>query len=178
MGAVGHLWFCLLSHLLRNYWVDSNETCLLGLPQCLVVVCRQTHIWLPNVPFVTLLSHLLWSKLPDLVVSVCSCASNKRILVKWWIWHLGSLASLSVTIGHHAVGGEVANPQIYVSGESRAKNKLLFSAIFLKERCVVVILTSCTCLLSIDWAASRENVSSGIFDEVRFKPACSATEAR
>ena len=27
------------------------------------------------------------------------------------------------------------------------------------------------------WATSRENVSSGIFDKVRFKPACSATEA-
>ena len=26
------------------------------------------------------------------------------------------------------------------------------------------------------WATSRENVSSGIFDQVRFKPACSATE--
>ena len=35
--AAGHLWFFLLSHLLRNYWVDSNETCLLGSPQCLVV---------------------------------------------------------------------------------------------------------------------------------------------
>ena len=28
------------------------------------------------------------------------------------------------------------------------------------------------------WATSRENVSSGIFDQVTFKPACSATEAR
>ena len=27
------------------------------------------------------------------------------------------------------------------------------------------------------WATSRENVSSEIFDQVRFKPACSATEA-
>ena len=27
------------------------------------------------------------------------------------------------------------------------------------------------------WATSRENVSSGIFDQVRFKPACSATQA-
>ena len=27
------------------------------------------------------------------------------------------------------------------------------------------------------WAAPRENVSSEIFDQVRFKPACSATEA-
>ena len=29
----------------------------------------------------------------------------------------------------------------------------------------------------IIWASSRENVSSGIFDQVRFKPAFSATEA-
>ena len=29
----------------------------------------------------------------------------------------------------------------------------------------------------IKWATSRENVSSEIFDKVRFKPACSATEA-
>ena len=29
---------------------------------------------------------------------------------------------------------------------------------------------------SIIWATSRENVSTGIFDQVRFKPACSATE--
>ena len=35
MAAVGHLWFFLLSHLLRNYLTDSNETCLLCLPQCL-----------------------------------------------------------------------------------------------------------------------------------------------
>ena len=28
------------------------------------------------------------------------------------------------------------------------------------------------------WATSRENVSSGILDQVRFKPACSAAEAR
>ena len=27
------------------------------------------------------------------------------------------------------------------------------------------------------WATSHENVSSEIFDQVRFKPACSATEA-
>ena len=36
MAAVGHLWFFLLYHLLRNYWVDSNETCLIA-PQYLVV---------------------------------------------------------------------------------------------------------------------------------------------
>ena len=29
----------------------------------------------------------------------------------------------------------------------------------------------------IIWATSHENVSSGIFDQVRFKPACSAAEA-
>ena len=28
----------------------------------------------------------------------------------------------------------------------------------------------------INWATSRKNVSSGIFDQVRFKPACSTTE--
>ena len=27
------------------------------------------------------------------------------------------------------------------------------------------------------WATTRENVSSEIFEQVRFKPACSATEA-
>ena len=27
------------------------------------------------------------------------------------------------------------------------------------------------------WATSRENVSSGIFEQARFKPACLATEA-
>ena len=37
MAAVDHLWLFLLSHLLRNYWMDSNETCLLGSSQCLVV---------------------------------------------------------------------------------------------------------------------------------------------
>ena len=37
MAVVGHLWFFLLSHLLRNYLTDSNETCLLCSPQCLVV---------------------------------------------------------------------------------------------------------------------------------------------
>ena len=37
MAAVGHLWFFLLSHLLRNYLTDSNETCLLCSPQCLVL---------------------------------------------------------------------------------------------------------------------------------------------
>ena len=29
---------------------------------------------------------------------------------------------------------------------------------------------------NFNWAKSRENVSSEIFDQVRFKPACSATE--
>ena len=37
MAVVGHLWFFLLSHLLRNYLTDSNETCLLCSPRCLVV---------------------------------------------------------------------------------------------------------------------------------------------
>ena len=37
MPGVDHLWFFLLSHLLRNYLTDSNETCLLCSPQCLVV---------------------------------------------------------------------------------------------------------------------------------------------
>ena len=37
MATVGHLWCFLLSHLLRNYLTDSNETCLLCLPQCLNV---------------------------------------------------------------------------------------------------------------------------------------------
>ena len=27
-----------------------------------------------------------------------------------------------------------------------------------------------------NWATSRKNVSSGIFEQVRFKPACTATE--
>ena len=31
-------------------------------------------------------------------------------------------------------------------------------------------------LSNTKWATSRERVSSGIFDQVRFKPACSATE--
>ena len=37
MAAVGQLWFFLLSHLLRNYLTYSNETCLLCLPQGLIV---------------------------------------------------------------------------------------------------------------------------------------------
>ena len=32
-------------------------------------------------------------------------------------------------------------------------------------------------ILTFKWATSRENVSSEIFDQVRFKPAYSATEA-
>ena len=36
-NSVGHLLFFLLSHLLRNYLTDSNETCLLCSPQCLAV---------------------------------------------------------------------------------------------------------------------------------------------
>ena len=43
------------SHLFRNYWVDSNETCLLGSSQCLVVQAPNqilvgrhiSHFWLP-----------------------------------------------------------------------------------------------------------------------------------
>ena len=42
MVAVGHLWFFLLSHLHRNYLTDSNETCLLCSPQCLVVHVQKT----------------------------------------------------------------------------------------------------------------------------------------
>ena len=33
-----------------------------------------------------------------------------------------------------------------------------------------------SCLMKTVWAISHENMSSGIFDQVRFKPACSATE--
>ena len=36
MTAVGHLWFFLLSHILKNYLTDLNETCLLSSTQCLV----------------------------------------------------------------------------------------------------------------------------------------------
>ena len=115
MAAVGHLWFFLLLHRLRNYWVDSNETCLLGSPRCLVVqapnqilVGRQiSHFWLLsqtkwNVPFITLWLHLLWNHWTELIES----------------YQLWFPASLPVTIGHHAVGGEGAtppsNPQIYI----------------------------------------------------------------
>ena len=47
----GHLWLFLLSHPLRNYLTDSNETCLLCSPQCLVVKYKKKtipvhrHIW-------------------------------------------------------------------------------------------------------------------------------------
>ena len=34
MATVGHLCFFLLSHLLRNYLTDSNETCLLCSSSC------------------------------------------------------------------------------------------------------------------------------------------------
>ena len=37
--------------------------------------------------------------------------------------------------------------------------------------------SSLTSVVKIKWATSRENVSSGIFDQVTFKPACSAREA-
>ena len=37
-------------------------------------------------------------------------------------------------------------------------------------------LLVCIAVWLINWATSRENVSSGIFNQVRFKPACSATE--
>ena len=35
---------------------------------------------------------------------------------------------------------------------------------------------SYNCMIHINWTSSHENVSSGIFDQVRFKPACSTTE--
>ena len=44
MAAVGHLWCFLLSHLLSNYLTDSNETCLLCLPQCLNVQVQKKKI--------------------------------------------------------------------------------------------------------------------------------------
>ena len=44
MAAVGHLWFFLSSHLLRNYLTDSNETCLLCSPQCIVVRVQKKKI--------------------------------------------------------------------------------------------------------------------------------------
>ena len=55
MATVGHLWFFFQSHLFRNYWVDSNETCLLGSSQCIVVQAPNqilvgrhiSHFWLP-----------------------------------------------------------------------------------------------------------------------------------
>ena len=55
MATVGHLWFFFQPHLFRNYWVDSNETCLLGSSQCLVVQAPNqilasrhiSHFWLP-----------------------------------------------------------------------------------------------------------------------------------
>ena len=47
--------FFFQSHLFRNYWVDSNETCLLGSSQCLVVQAPNqilvgrhiSYFWLP-----------------------------------------------------------------------------------------------------------------------------------
>ena len=89
MAAVGHLWFFLLSHRLRNEW---------------------------NLP-IRLASMYSW------------------ILVKWCNSAFRFPASLSVTIGHHAVGGEGAtphsNPQIYTffvgGGGGRAWKKWPFS---------------------------------------------------
>ena len=47
-------------------------------------------------------------------------------------------ASLSKTIGHHAVGGEGAtppsNPQIYIFAGSRAKQSCLFPQVLCLER--------------------------------------------
>ena len=43
MAAVGHLDFVLLSHLLRNYWADSNETRLLCSSQCLYKLISWTQ---------------------------------------------------------------------------------------------------------------------------------------
>ena len=97
MAAVGHLWFFWLSHLLRNYLTDSNETCLLCSPHA---ICASTeknrvrrHIW-PfgsrlglkwKFPLTGLLSHLFqdhWSDFFYILVrmfpSMSSFASTKK----------------------------------------------------------------------------------------------------
>ena len=55
-----------------------------------------------------------------------------------------------------------ALPSIYRFSPTR-----LINSIILEHECKIQVII---------WATSRENVSSGIFDQVRFKPACSATE--
>ena len=120
MAAVGHLWFFFIASP-QKLQGEFEWTCLLGSPQCLVVqapnqilVGRQiSHFGSQLGLSLTFHSSSCYRtsgleplngvdrNFPTLIVSVCSYASNKRILVKWWI-----PASLSVTIGHHAVGGE------------------------------------------------------------------------
>ena len=105
-------------------------------PQCLVVqepkpksnlsknMAAVGHLWF------FLLSHRLrieW----NLLIRLASMSS--WILVKWWNLAFRFPASLSVTIGHHAVGGEGAtphsNPQIYILGGSRVKEKAFFTLV-------------------------------------------------
>ena len=55
MAVIGHFLFFLLSHLLRNYWVDSNETYLLCSPQWLsqsnesVTRVKNLHVFVTHV---------------------------------------------------------------------------------------------------------------------------------
>ena len=106
-AAVGHLWCFLLSHLLRNYLTDSNETCLLCLPQCLNVqeqknIPVRRQIW----PFgsrlgLSEISHwqacyrisskttgrIFFKILVRMFLSMSSCASTKKkktICQKTW----------------------------------------------------------------------------------------------
>ena len=87
VAAVSHLWFFLLLHLLRNYLTDSNETCLLCSPQCLIVQVQKKFRsvdkfgrlvpgsdleW--NVPLTGLLSHLLQDHWSDSFGSWSECS--------------------------------------------------------------------------------------------------------
>ena len=127
MAAVGQLWFFLLLHLLRNYWVDSNETCLLCSSQCLVVqapnqilIGRQISIfWLPdltqwNVPVITLLSHLLWNHWTELIELDFPTSTGI------------SVPGFSVC-NHRSPCCRHSNPQIYIFGDSLGQNKFRFN---------------------------------------------------
>ena len=119
-AAVGHVWFFLLLHLLRNYLTDSNGTCLLTgclshllhdhwsdffrywsecSPQCLVVQepKPKSNLW-KNMAAVGhlwffLLSHRLRNEW-NLPIKLASMSS--WILVKWWYLAFRFPASLSV----------------------------------------------------------------------------------
>ena len=99
---------------------------------------------------------------------VVMCKNTKKILFSI---HLQDNNAHDIMIYLNANGCKVQNIHVKLSS-STGFICSVYTVLTRTDWCRAWI----TCITFDKWATSRENVSSGVFDQIRLKPACSATE--